>query len=639
MNCVAAGSRVRHSDASQHGDAVSQDPSSPTSTIAAVTNGLRTDVQHHWNHHHHQAPAAARTRTPSLSSVQSAAAPPSRAPRVLQALPVFDATREASTSDFNQPPKVITVVNGTGVPRPRPNVKFLLNVQNPQTYEQFVHDVACALDKGAASTVSDGQPSVRLFTVRGREVTGLQDLFRDDDVFIGVGVGRNELSVSEVRQIFQELYPRSEYSEILVDKWMRARRRHSLPHHIDRTKHVVVSEVTQKPEETSDTVPRDGEFRETVEEVEHTAEVENESTESKRAGETAAGGRLEDIKTLENSESRLINSDPRLSQSLARPARVHQRRRVGSEPRYGKPVLPPLVSASDHPIQNRDVDNMDSVQRSRPRQRGRRHIRLPPLQLPDSSTADAEPTRKLQASRHVAGSLVKETTTSRHGKENRSVSQSGNDSRRSRDRSRSRKQSVAESRTQKDRSSVKTDENYNVITDVPHLGLNDIQKTTARSRDTARSEASGKGVEVTETAASKASSRFGKDRRRSVPHNVKMKTKFERQVSTIEHVTNLYEEGRMLGDGNFAVVKQCRHRESGREYAMKIIDKSKMAKKESMLENEIAIMKQCNHVNIVRLYEEYETKHEIYLIMELVKVSPVISLVLVFIIIIIILFF
>jgi len=31
-------------------------------------------------------------------------------------------------------------------------------------------------------------------------------------------------------------------------------------------------------------------------------------------------------------------------------------------------------------------------------------------------------------------------------------------------------------------------------------------------------------------------------------------------------------------------------------------------------------MKQCNHVNIVRLYEEYETKNEIYLIMELVRV-------------------
>jgi len=92
------------------------------------------------------------------------------------------------------------------------------------------------------------------------------------------------------------------------------------------------------------------------------------------------------------------------------------------------------------------------------------------------------------------------------------------------------------------------------------------------------------------------------------------------QISRVDHVTRSYEQGNVLGDGNFAVVRQCRHRETGREYAMKIIDKSKMANKEDMLENEIAIMKQCNHVNIVRLYEEYETKREIYLIMELVKV-------------------
>lgn len=40
-----------------------------------------------------------------------------------------------------------------------------------------------------------------------------------------------------------------------------------------------------------------------------------------------------------------------------------------------------------------------------------------------------------------------------------------------------------------------------------------------------------------------------------------------------------------------------------------------------MIDNEIAIMKACNHENIVRLYEEYETKEEIYLVLELVKVS------------------
>jgi serine/threonine protein kinase len=38
-----------------------------------------------------------------------------------------------------------------------------------------------------------------------------------------------------------------------------------------------------------------------------------------------------------------------------------------------------------------------------------------------------------------------------------------------------------------------------------------------------------------------------------------------------------------------------------------------------MIENEIYIMKSCNHPNIVKLHEEFETKDEVYLITDLVK--------------------
>ena len=38
-----------------------------------------------------------------------------------------------------------------------------------------------------------------------------------------------------------------------------------------------------------------------------------------------------------------------------------------------------------------------------------------------------------------------------------------------------------------------------------------------------------------------------------------------------------------------------------------------------MLDHEINIMYMCNHVNIIRLFEDYETAEEIYLVMELVK--------------------
>ena len=43
---------------------------------------------------------------------------------------------------------------------------------------------------------------------------------------------------------------------------------------------------------------------------------------------------------------------------------------------------------------------------------------------------------------------------------------------------------------------------------------------------------------------------------------------------------------------------------------------------EHMVENEVSILRRVKHRNIVELIEEYETPKEIFLVMELVKVSP-----------------
>ncbi|KAK2507642.1 hypothetical protein MC885_003845, partial [Smutsia gigantea] len=85
------------------------------------------------------------------------------------------------------------------------------------------------------------------------------------------------------------------------------------------------------------------------------------------------------------------------------------------------------------------------------------------------------------------------------------------------------------------------------------------------------------------------------------------------------HVEKHYEAGRVLGDGNFAVVKACRHRETRQAYAMKIIDKSKLRGKEDMVDSEILIIQSLCHPNIVKLHEVYETEAAVYLIMEYVQ--------------------
>ncbi|XP_072582505.1 serine/threonine-protein kinase DCLK3 [Vulpes vulpes] len=80
-----------------------------------------------------------------------------------------------------------------------------------------------------------------------------------------------------------------------------------------------------------------------------------------------------------------------------------------------------------------------------------------------------------------------------------------------------------------------------------------------------------------------------------------------------------YEAGRVLGDGNFAVVRQCRHRQTRQAYAMKIIDKAKLRGKEDMVDSEILITRSLSHPNIVQLHEVYETEGEVYLILEYVR--------------------
>ncbi|XP_031230111.1 serine/threonine-protein kinase DCLK2 isoform X1 [Mastomys coucha] len=80
-----------------------------------------------------------------------------------------------------------------------------------------------------------------------------------------------------------------------------------------------------------------------------------------------------------------------------------------------------------------------------------------------------------------------------------------------------------------------------------------------------------------------------------------------------------YRIGKVIGDGNFAVVKECMDRSTGKEFALKIIDKAKCCGKEHLIENEVSILRRVKHPNIIMLVEEMETATELFLVMELVK--------------------
>uniref|UniRef100_A0A8D3DV48 MAP/microtubule affinity-regulating kinase 3 n=1 Tax=Scophthalmus maximus TaxID=52904 RepID=A0A8D3DV48_SCOMX len=82
------------------------------------------------------------------------------------------------------------------------------------------------------------------------------------------------------------------------------------------------------------------------------------------------------------------------------------------------------------------------------------------------------------------------------------------------------------------------------------------------------------------------------------------------------HVGN-YRLMKTIGKGNFAKVKLARHIGTGREVAVKIIDKTQLNPTSlQKLFREVRIMKILNHPNIVKLFEVIETEKTLYLVME-----------------------
>jgi len=87
----------------------------------------------------------------------------------------------------------------------------------------------------------------------------------------------------------------------------------------------------------------------------------------------------------------------------------------------------------------------------------------------------------------------------------------------------------------------------------------------------------------------------------------------------IEEVYDGVHEGKILGSGISGMVRLCTHKATGVKYAVKSLDLLLVESEQNrqQLREEIAIMCQLDHPNIVRLEEVYESHSEIYLVQEL----------------------
>ncbi|XP_074469899.1 serine/threonine-protein kinase DCLK3 [Sebastes fasciatus] len=88
---------------------------------------------------------------------------------------------------------------------------------------------------------------------------------------------------------------------------------------------------------------------------------------------------------------------------------------------------------------------------------------------------------------------------------------------------------------------------------------------------------------------------------------------------TLADIERCYEFGRVVGDGNFAVVRECRRRDNGQTVAAKIVERSKLIGREHMMQNELSLLGSLCHPRIVRLFKHHHTPTHSYLVMELVS--------------------
>ncbi|XP_036208082.1 myosin light chain kinase family member 4 isoform X1 [Myotis myotis] len=84
-------------------------------------------------------------------------------------------------------------------------------------------------------------------------------------------------------------------------------------------------------------------------------------------------------------------------------------------------------------------------------------------------------------------------------------------------------------------------------------------------------------------------------------------------------VNSLYTVSRteILGGGRFGQVHKCEEKATGLKLAAKII-KTRGLKDKDEVKNEITVMNQLDHVNLIQLYDAFESKNDIVLVMEYV---------------------
>ena len=90
----------------------------------------------------------------------------------------------------------------------------------------------------------------------------------------------------------------------------------------------------------------------------------------------------------------------------------------------------------------------------------------------------------------------------------------------------------------------------------------------------------------------------------------------------ITDIHGKYKFGKFLGKGAFGKVLRCIHKDSGSEFAIKIMEKKMVRQRKvyvQLLENELAILGSKSHPKIIRVIDLLEDKLNYFIVSEIVE--------------------
>ncbi|KAL6069422.1 hypothetical protein STEG23_027930 [Scotinomys teguina] len=500
-------------------------------------------------------------------------------------------------------PRVVTVVKLGG--QPLRKATLLLNRRSVQTFEQLLADISEAL--GFPRWKNDRVR--KLFTLKGREVKSVSDFFREGDAFIAMG--KEPLTLKSIQLAMEELYPKNR--ALVLAPHSRApspRLRSRLPSKLLKGGH------------------RCGE-------VGNCSEVMGSRTVTRHQGKTSTELALEDKvraqkKWVRGKQEPEPGALPPPRETTLEETRASGEKHLGVE----------IEKTSG------EIVRCEKCKRERELQLGLQKERCPlgisELDLGRGQKWDSEKLVRTKSCRRASEANSTDGEEGWKGDSHRSsprnplqeLRRSSNNS----DKKENRGSELQESHPQ---GAAKAQKDLVESPPAVQEGLVDARKDprhTCRNKHGAwllrEHQAEPPQLPRTQREEKEADHEkklCGSGGRR-VALEKEPKTKLEegkpdrpsgrklRPLGIISaDVEKHYEIGRVIGDGNFAVVKECKHRETKQAYAMKIIDKSKLKGKEDIVDSEILIIQSLSHPNIVKLHEVYETEAEIYLIMEYVQ--------------------